>query len=122
MDIELINSENYRSLQIAQTAYMLALREMALVDYISVACMCNITKEEAQRLSSTPIHVVEAIFIQLPPMLNFNGVKDDNGRLTHSIIDLFDVVDNDQMDSFSVTTQHLLALNLNDKLNNSAGR
>ena len=116
MEIGFINSESYRTLQIAQTTYVLALREMALIDYVSVACLCKITKNEALRLCAIPIHVIEETFTQLPPMLNFNGVKDNNGRLTHSITDLFDAIDSDsdndrKMSNISITAQHLLALN-----------
>ncbi|PLC59279.1 hypothetical protein [Photobacterium carnosum] len=126
MEIEFINYESYRALQIAQTTYVLALREMALIDHISVACMCRLSKEEALRLSSTPIHVIEAIFVQLPPMLNFNGVKGNNGKTTHSIIDLFNAIDeNDsngsRVSNVAITAQHLLALNTKVVRNKNAG-
>lgn len=126
MEIGLIDSESYRALQIAQTTYVLALREMALIDHISVACLCRITKEEALRLSTTPIHVIEVTFIQLPPMLNFNGVKGNNGKTAHSIIDLFDAIDEidgngSQMSNVSITAQHLLALNTKVMRNKNSG-
>ena len=73
MEMGILDNECYKSVQIAQTSYILALRDMARMDHISVACMLKISKEDAKRLSKTPIHLLEKGLHECPPVLMING-------------------------------------------------
>ncbi|MEF1218441.1 hypothetical protein REH76_11640 [Photobacterium damselae] len=111
VNVVTIDSDSYKSLQVAQATYILALREMAIVDHISVACMCKISKDEAFKLTQIPLHELEVGLLKLPPFLNFNGVNTLGNHATHSIVDLLNSFGKSSGRQVKVTTQHMVALN-----------
>lgn len=79
MEIGILDNNSYRSVQLAQAAYILSLRDLARVDPISVACLFKITKEEARRLANTSVLHLEKALHNTPPVLTIKGQESLRG-------------------------------------------
>ncbi|WP_024604276.1 MULTISPECIES: hypothetical protein [unclassified Pseudoalteromonas] len=73
MEIGILDNNSYRSVQIAQTSFILSMRDLARIDPVSVACLFKISKEEARQLAETPVHLLEQALHSSPPILTIKG-------------------------------------------------
>ena len=109
MVVGILDNDSYRTVQIAQTSYILALRDLARMDHISVACLLRISKAEAQRLAKTPIHTLERALHSSPPVLTLKG-QESTFRGISPMSALLDSLDKGD-DVFRNTVAHINAHN-----------
>lgn len=106
MEIGVLDNLSYRSVQQAQSAYILALRDLARIDPISIACLFKITKQEAIRLAETSVLSLEQALHNSPPILCVSGT--DRYRGVSPMSALLDSLNNSQ-ESFQNTAAHINA-------------
>lgn len=106
MEIGILDNNSYRSVQLAQAAYILSLRDLARVDPISVACLFKITKEEARRLADTSVLHLEKALHNTPPVLTIKGQESLRGASPMTA--LLDSLE-EGLDEFHNTAAHINA-------------
>lgn len=106
MDIGILDDSTYRSVQIAQTAYFMGLRDLARQDPITAACLFKITRSEAVRLGETSVLDLQKGLSSCQPILTISG--QDNLKGVSPITALLDAIELG-MQSVSSTASHINA-------------
>ncbi|MBB1371352.1 hypothetical protein [Pseudoalteromonas sp. SR45-4] len=109
MDIGILDNNSYRSVQIAQTSFILSMRDIARIDPVSVAYLFKITKEEAKRLAETPVHLLEEALHSSPPLLTVKGQDGRCLRGASPMGALLDSLASGSVESFHNTAAHINA-------------
>ena len=106
MEIGVLDAISYKSAQAAQASYFLSLRELARADHVSAACLLNITKEEARRLANLPVHTLQSVLQDSPPILEIRGQSSIKGASSFgALISSMET----GAESFSTTAAHINA-------------
>ncbi len=109
MDIGILDNNSYRSVQIAQTSFILSMRDLARIDPVSVAYLFKITKDEAKRLAETPVHLLEEALHSSPPLLTVKGQDGRSLRGASPMGALLESLATGSVDSFHNTVAHINA-------------
>ena len=107
MDIGVVDNISVKSLQIAQTTYILAIRDIARQNSHVAAILLRWTPEETRRLAETPVEKIEKAFHTLPPVLTILGQETIRGA--SALSSLLDAICNDDENMIALTSAHIQA-------------